>query len=307
MINLERRPDRYRRVTESLQRMHVPNCRRFNAIDGSKFGSVGEMWQNVLNWTIDPAITDGSTPIDDTSIRYRGKTGCALSHLVTMHHIHHLPGSDDDWYILLEDDNVVVYPWHIFEQFFEEALRLFPNADYIHIGDRNGMLNYVRVFRQPGIAGNVYALHSGSTDCYAVRKGSCAKIIHEMNVSRKNAIHDLYAIDCWYEACFIMNRLNVGWFEYPWAYVSEYALVSDIETNGNDADILHREETLRRLGILNPLNMTPKYLSDLETSRARRILADHPAASNKSPTDSDASSSPHSSNTEIQTEHPDPA
>lgn len=98
VINLDRKPERYKYVSEQLNQLGIKNYKRVSAVDGFN-GDPNEM----LKLGVSQQLID----------KGKGLAGCAASHLSMWRHI-----ADDklDWTLILEDD----------AHFHPDFIKLFP-------------------------------------------------------------------------------------------------------------------------------------------------------------------------------------
>jgi hypothetical protein len=198
IINLKRRPDKLEPVLKSIE-AHKINKEKYTiyeAIDCRDFKTVKRIVKKYQGIDFNPAIFK-KEKITNTE-RYRAKFCCWLSHYSVLKQYQN--DISDEWIVIVEDDCLIQYNLQELKKQIQITAKIHNSPDIIVLSDRIGICNkYIHnnltVFKDK--VGNF------GTDCYAVKKSSCKKIMKNLLLNREQ---DFCSIDnCYAE----MNTNNV--------------------------------------------------------------------------------------------------
>ena len=198
IINLKRRPDKLEKVLKSIEERKINKERYtiFEAIDCRDFKTVKEIVKKYQDIEFNPSIFK-KEQINNTE-RYRAKFCCWLSHYSILKKYHH--DTSDEWIIILEDDCLVQYNLQELKKHIQITSKIHNSPDMIVLSDRIGICknhihNNLNIFKEK--VGNF------GTDCYAVKKSSCKKIVKNLLLNRSQNF-------CSIDNCYAdMNTNNV--------------------------------------------------------------------------------------------------
>jgi GR25 family glycosyltransferase involved in LPS biosynthesis len=191
IINLKRRADKLQDVLKPIEKLEI-NKEKYKicpAIDCKDFTSVKEMVKKYQNIHFNPTIFK-KEDICNTE-RYRAKFGCWLSHYTLLKQ--YKDATTDDWIIIMEDDCHIQYNLHELNKQLQITAKIHNSPDMIILSDRIGICgkhinNNLNAFKEK--VGNF------GTDCYAVKKSSCKKIVKNLRLNREQnycSIDNCYA------------------------------------------------------------------------------------------------------------------
>jgi len=191
IINLQRRADKLQDVLKPIEKLQInkEKYKVYPAIDCKDFNSVKEMVKKYQNIVFNPVIFK-KEDICNTE-RYRAKFGCWLSHYTLLKQ--YKDAITDDWIIVMEDDCHIQYNLYELNKQLQITAKIHNSPDIIILSDRIGICgkhinNNLNAFKEK--VGNF------GTDCYAVKKSSCKKIVKNLRLNREQnfcSIDNCYA------------------------------------------------------------------------------------------------------------------
>jgi GR25 family glycosyltransferase involved in LPS biosynthesis len=191
IINLKRRVDKLENTLKPIERLDInkEKYKIYEAIDCKDFVTVKEMVKTYQNIEFNPTIFK-KEEISNTE-RYRAKFGCWLSHYTLLKRFKNATSSD--WIIVMEDDCHIQYNLHDLNKQLQITSKIHNSPDMIILSDRIGICgkhinNNLNTFKEK--IGNF------GTDCYAVKKSSCKKIVKNLLLNREQnfcSIDNCYA------------------------------------------------------------------------------------------------------------------
>ncbi len=178
VVNLKRRPDRWKKFIESAKEVDLKNYIRFDAIDGKNV-DLSKYYQTLFNIS-DFSCCYVKNPYQSHGYQ-KGVLGCAMSHVQIWNLIEHDEEMNDmDFYLVLEDDITFCENYQTKLNNVLDVLKKDIDWDVTYLG----FTDYNDVFEQdvkvhPSIIkfGGGKRLHGGGTFAYLIRKKSAKKLL----------------------------------------------------------------------------------------------------------------------------------
>lgn len=165
VINLDSRPDRYERFRKEFEEKfpELP-CIRVPATDGRELTYTSGLNERINAWNFRHLREH----------MLRGVVGCCLSHLDVWRSIVDMPGDDDEWFMILEDDCTFIGD-------FDESF-LTPDVDFVWLSKPTRPVPYTRPIQWTQWP------HIVTAECYVLRRRVARHLIHHIQ-------NDIGAVD----------------------------------------------------------------------------------------------------------------